>query len=107
MATASEAAAVATESSWIRRVQYYRLAAAVAIMNEDPQTANHAARVEYATKVINGQDNLTDYALGVATNTTIRDAIDVNTGEPDWGVTDSAMEGTVNGLFNAFAGIAT
>lgn len=107
MATASEAAVVATEATWVRRVQFYRLAAAVAIMNEDATTANHAERVVYATKVINGQDNLPDYALGVATNTTVLAAIDTGVGAPDWGVTDATISNTVNALFNAFAGIAT
>lgn len=106
MATASEAALIATEITWIDRVRYYRLYAAISVMNEDPLTPSHAERVLYAKAVINGQDNLEDYALGVATNDTVQAAMIVDDA-PDWGVTDAAMEFTVNSLFNAFAGIST
>ena len=106
MATASEAVLIASESSWVERVRYFRLDAAIAVMNEDPLTDSHAERVAYATKVINGQDNLHDYALGVATSDPVLANMTPNN-PPDWGVTDADMLFTVNSLFNAFAGIST
>lgn len=107
MATANEAALVADEITWQDRIEYYRLKAAIAVMAEDAQTANHAERVTYAKKIIEGGDNISGYSLAVATNSTIQAAIIVATGAPGWDVTDNDIEFTVNSLFNAFAGIAT
>lgn len=107
MATASEAARIATESSWQDRVEYWRLAAAIDVVAEDPLTPNHAARVLYAKLIIGGGDNINGYALGVATNDTIRAALDEAAGAPDWGVIDGDVEFTVNSLFNAYAGVST
>lgn len=107
MATASEAARIADESSWQDRVEYYRLAAAIDVMSENPTTPNHAERVVYAKLIIGGGDNIQGYSLGVATNDTILTTLDEATGAPDWGVTDNDIEFTVNSLFNAYAGVST
>ena len=107
MATASEAARVADQATWQDRVEYYRLAAALDVVAEDPVTQNHLERVVYAQKIIAGSNNISGYSLAVATNATVLASISEATGEPDWGVSDNDMEFTVNSLFNAFAGIST
>ena len=107
MATASEASVIAGHRLWRDRVYYYRLRSAIAIMSEDPGTTSHAERVTYAKLVISGVQPIDDYALGVATNSTIQAALDPDAGSPTWGVPDNDVEFTVNSLINAFAGIST
>lgn len=107
MATASEAVRVADEATWQDRVEYFRLAAALDVVAEDPLTTEHAARVTYAQKIIGSGNNIAGYSLAVATNSTILAALSEATGSPDWGVSDNDMEFTVNSLFNAFAGVST
>lgn len=75
-------------------------AAAIAIMNEAAITANHAERVAYAIKILDGTASEKEFCIGVLTNTTLQGKI---TSGADY-VED--LDFIVSSLFNAFAGIA-
>lgn len=103
MATSLDAVQIAGNLN--PRVSFFVIKAAIAIMAEDNLTANHSDRVDFANKVFVGDYDLNSYTFGVLTNSTILSNLD--TGEPDLGITDGDLEFTVNSLYNAFAGVAT
>ena len=81
------------------RVRYFMIKAAIAVMAEAENAANHVDRMAYAMRCLTGQADVTQYTIGVATNSTIAAKIDaVET------VSDSDLEYTVNSLFDAYAG---
>lgn len=82
-------------------VKYYTIKAAVAIMAEDAGTESHAERVVYANMVLSGAASVDEYAIAVATNSTVLGKILAD--QPY----DSDLEFVVNSLFNAFAGVST
>jgi len=89
----------ASDTGFQRRVKYFMTKAAVAILGEDDQTANHAERVVYANKVLDGSASVYEYAVGVTTNGTI--ATNIN-GDVD--PTDNDVEFTVNSMIDDYAG---
>lgn len=88
----------ATENGFQGRCKYFFQKAAIAVMSEDPGTANHDDRVRFAAKVITGGISQTELAIAVATNSTIAATID-SAGTPS----DNDLEFTVNSMFDAFA----
>lgn len=105
MATSVEAVQVIKLGQFQRRVNYYVVKAAVAVMAEDPLTANHAERVAFANKVFVSDYNLDQYTSAVTSNPTILAGLSIS--DPDNGVVDGDLEFVVNSAFNAFAGVAT
>ena len=89
---------VANEKGFQRKVKYYMQKAAVAILGEDAQTAGHAERIVYASKILSGEASVYEFSVGVVTNATIAGEIDAQT---DF---DSDLEFVVNSMFNDFAG---
>ena len=82
------------------KVKYEMQAAAIAIMAEVNTTLNHTERVIYANKVLDGSASVVEFCIGVITNSTIKTHIIAGT---DY-TADLAF--VVQGMFNAFAGIA-
>jgi len=83
------------------KIKWHMYKAAIAVMAEDDATEGHAARIVYASKILDGSASVKEYALGVITNTTIKTAIDSDP-VPDF---DDDLEFVVSSLFNAFAGV--
>jgi len=80
------------------RVRYFLIKAAIAVMSELGTTTNHAERLIYARKVMDGSANLAIAAIAVATNATVSTTLAADN-EP----TDNDLEFTVNSMFTAFS----
>lgn len=98
MANSETIVAVADNPAFIKRVEYFLVKAAIAVMNESEATVNHADRLIYASRALNSAVDFRPYALGVLANPTVAALADPAT------VTDNDLEFVVNSLFNAFAG---
>lgn len=96
---------IAGNSRFQNRCAYYLDAAAFNVMSEDPATAGHAKRVQYAYGIINGGINLQLLAADVLTNTTI--ASEAALGSSDFSIPDSDIQFTINSLFNGLAGVSS
>ena len=83
------------------KVNWEMQAAAIAVMSEDNTITSHTERVAYAESILDGSANVSEFALGVSTNTTIKAHIIDDT---DY---TSDLAFVVSSMFNAFAGIAT
>jgi hypothetical protein len=99
MADSTICMSAANEVGFQRRVKYFMTKAAAAILGEDPLTENHAERVVYANKILDGTASVYEFAVAVATNSTIAANLVAGT-EPS----DSDMEFTVNSFIDDFAG---
>lgn len=106
MATFEVMADIAANKTFQNRVEYCLKKAAVAVMAELAGTANHAERVVYASKVLDGQASVIEAAKAAVTNPTLTAGGDIGAG-PLFGISDNDLEFTVNSMFNAFAGVAT
>ena len=105
MATSVEAAGIAQMPRFIDRVNFYVVKAAVAAMAEDPTTAGHTKRVEFAVKVFAEQYKVRQYAAAVLSNLAVLSKLSDTAGHN--GVSDIELQDTVNLFYNAFAGVAT
>ncbi len=76
-------------------------AAAIAVMEEVGTTENHAERVIYAKKILNGSALVEEFCIGVLMDTTIKAHVTAGTDYTD------DLDTAVTSLFNAFAEIAT
>ena len=82
---------------FVARVQAAMVKSAIAVNSEDPATAAHATRVQWATQVLRDPAHYAARtAFGVAVNPVI-------TAESP----DDAIEFTVNSAWNAYAGVIT
>ena len=81
------------------------LEAAIAVMNEDHQTANHLERVAFAKTVIAGGLNRSQAALIVATNATVAQYL--GAGLTVWSGQDNDISYVVASVWNALAGVST
>lgn len=106
MATFDVMAQIAANATFQGRVEYCLKKAAVAVMAEEAVTANHAERVVYAGKVLDGDASIVEAAKAVVTNATLTASGDIDAG-PLFGISDGDLEFTVNSMFNALAGVAT
>ena len=79
-------------------VKYFMQKAAIAVMSESDATANHAARLNFARKILSGQASIYEFAFAVVTNATIGGHIDVPEAIPD-----ADLEFTVNSMYDAFS----
>ena len=82
------------------KVKYEMQTAAIAIMNEAAETANHAERVVYAKKFLSGEASIQEFCIGVLTNPTIKGHI---TDETDY---TSDLAFVTSSIFNAFAEVS-
>jgi hypothetical protein len=105
MATSVEVVQVVKLGQFQRRVNYFVVKAAVAVMNEDPLTANHTERVAFANSVFVSDYNLEQYTNSILANPTIMSGLTVS--DAGNGVTDSDLEFVVNSVYDAFAGVST
>jgi len=80
---------------FVARVQAAMVKSAIAVNSEDPATVGYATRVQWATQVLRDpQHYASRMAYGVAANPTIT----IESGDND-------IEFTVNGVWNAYAGV--
>ena len=105
MASANAMKRIADEQEFLRNVTFFVYKAAIAVMAEAAITANHAVRVVYAKKILDGTASLTFYANAVVSNSTLQAAADHNA-PPNFGMSDDDLEFTVNSIFNAMAGVS-
>ncbi len=82
------------------KVEYEMVAAAIAVMSESADTANHTERVAYAKAILEGEYNKTELYIGFATNATIKGHL-----VADKSYT-SDLAYVASTLFNAFAGVS-
>ena len=106
MGTYDEMATIAANNSFLRRVEYCMKKAAIDVMAESSGTASHTERVAYANNILGGSASVPAYALSVVTNSTITASADISN-NPDFGISDSDLDFTVNSMYNAMAGIST
>lgn len=106
MASFNEMALISIDAGFLRRVTYCLKKAAVAVMAEDVGTANHAERVTYSIKVLDGTASVTECAKAIVTNATLTSGANPAV-LPDFNISDGDLEFTVNSMFNAFAGVST
>jgi len=98
------AARVALNREFLWRVRHFIKKAALAIMAEAADTANHAERVALANSVLSGGFNIQELAFAVVTNATISG--NALTDIENQGVTDSDLEFTINSMIDAHAGVS-
>lgn len=103
MATSDIAYSVATNPTFMGRVHYFALKAAIAVVNESDATAHHSERVRLANKVIRGNLDQNVLPRLVVTNATV--AATIAAEEEPTGVTvpDGDLEFVVNSVWDALA----
>lgn len=105
-ATYNQLMVIANDSNFKNRVNYAMINAAVAVVAEANNTANHQKRCDFARSIIGGSANVFQYCIGVLNNSTI--AAEANSATtPDFAIPDSDIQFAVNSLFNAYAGVTT
>ena len=94
---------VATAYGFQQRVNYALTVAAINIMAEAANTANHVQRVALAKQILAGGFPGSAY-YGVLTNGTI--AAEENSASAGQNIPDADIQFAVNSIFNALAGVA-
>jgi len=95
----------ASDPVFYTRVSFIALKTAQNVATEDPATANHANRVDYAERIFRGGDNALLIAMHIAaSNGTIAGTLETGGGDavPD-GDIEFAMGGLWDARANAFA----
>lgn len=82
------------------KVKWEMQSAAIAVMTEAAETANHAERVTYAKSILDGTASTQEMCIGVLTNVTIKAQVIA-----DEDYTDN-LAYAVTTMFNAFAGVS-
>lgn len=82
------------------KVKFEMQTAAIAVMAEAAETANHVERVVYAKSILDGSASVQEMAIGVLTNLTIKAQVIA-----DEDYTDN-LAYAVTTMFNAFAGVS-
>lgn len=82
------------------KVKHEMQAAAIAVMAEAAETANHTERVAYAEKILSGEASVQEFCIGVLTNQDVKTAVTNSTDYTE----DLAY--VVTTIFNAFAGVS-
>lgn len=93
---------VAAKPSFIARVNYAVMVAAVAVAAEDPATPSHATRVVFANTIITG-GRASGAVDAVLANPTI--AAESDSSQRGENIPDGDLQFAVNSLFNALAGV--
>jgi hypothetical protein len=104
--------ATARNDEFAGRVMMISYKVAQAVASEDPGTADHAVRVDYAGRVIRGADNPKNMAAHViSSNPTIAATIDANPLNYGSDVPDADIEFALSSIWtargNAFAAAPT
>ena len=107
MATFSDINAIASDSNFQGRCMYALYVAAVNVMGESNQTANHAARTLYAASVIRGTVSAYSVALVVLTSGLVSGEADITQIASGAAIVDADIQTIVSDDFNALAGIGT
>ena len=82
------------------KVDYEMVAAAIAVMSEAADTANHTERVAYAKTILDGSAPKEPVYLGFATNATVKTHLESNT---DY---TGDLAYVAGALFDAYAGVS-
>lgn len=98
---------IANDATFQGRCIYALEVAAVNVMAESNQTAQHEVRTNYARTVLNGSVTGLRIALAVLTNPSISAEADASKVGTGFSIPDSDIQFTVNSLFNALAGIGS
>jgi hypothetical protein len=107
MALFKDFSTVANDVNFQNRVLYALQVAALAVMAEANSTSGHVQRISYATKILQGNSNVANVAMGVLTNLTVAGETDTTkTTGGDYGIPDGDIQFVVNSLFSAYAGAA-
>lgn len=103
MALYSARSAIAANETFVGRVREGIFESAIQIINEDPGTANHEARIRLARMVITAPDEWARrFAVGVTTNpNTGTGTSDPATDDADG---DSALAFVIASIWDAYAG---
>lgn len=88
----------ATDATYQAQIQYFFTKAAIAVMAESAETANHRNRIRFASAILRGQINEQQLRIAVLTNATI--AATVNDAKKP---IEGDIEFMVNSVFDAFA----
>lgn len=100
--------ALAHDAKFLNRVQYLLCRVALQVAAEDPGTANHAARREYAQAVLGDPARAATpaaVALVGAINLLARATTISFDGVVTTAATDPEIESQINSLWNAFSGV--
>lgn len=107
MASLADLGTIANDSRFQSRCMQAALDAAINVMAEDPGTASHLKRAQYAEAIINGAVNPVSIARAVLSNSTIAGESDVTQILTTDAIPDSDIQFAVNSVFNALADVAT
>lgn len=102
MASYSDIGVIATNSDFLRRVDYAMMTAAVAVYAEAGTVTGHAARLAFAQKIFAGTYDVQRAAYAVLTNLTI--LTEAATSQPNFAIPDTDLQFSANSVFNALAG---
>ncbi len=106
--TAWEAASVARNEGFQRRVGYYMTKGAVAVIAEAPATDGHAARKTYADTVLDATASTLLHGLAALGNATVVAGGDASLSENGgFGIADNDLEFAINEHWNAMSGHET
>lgn len=89
----------AKDEDFYRRVKFALAKSAKAVLKEDSQTQNHAARAAFAKAIGEGGYNLVPAMYLICTDPAIEGANRLNA------VTDATLQSAVDACFNVLAGI--
>ena len=100
--------ALAHDAGFLNRLQFAMATVALQVVNEDPATANHAARRAFASSVL-GNPGAAAAAAAVAVVTAVNLTAATTAIDADLRVSSSASDADiasqVSTLWNAFAGV--
>ena len=102
MADYDDLITIAGNNGFQNRVKYALTQAAISVYNEQSSTTGHAARVAYASGIIQGNYNLASAALAILTNASIAAEATLSSA-PDFAISDSDIQFAVNSLWNTLA----
>lgn len=91
----------ARDDTYAARVAMIQLKVAQNVASEDPGTANHAERVDYASMVIRGDENPKMVAAHVNTNPSIAATIESDPAKLGANVPDTDIEFTLASIWDA------
>ncbi len=89
----------AKDEDFYRRVKFALAKSAKGVLVESDQTANHAARAQFAARIVAGDYSLIPMIYAICTDPTIEAANRLNA------VTDAQIQSATDSLFNVLAGI--
>lgn len=103
-----DSANLAIDATFQQTIRVAMVTAALNIMTESSNTANHTQRAVFAENILrNPNEYIYSFAFAVACNPAIPVQQDKTTGEYTTTASDSDIQFTVNSDFNSLAGISS